>query len=35
MLIPRYWSRAESTATTPAGKPMRFHVWRGSRNSAA
>ncbi|HEU0299414.1 MAG TPA: hypothetical protein VFR37_08175 [Longimicrobium sp.] len=35
MLIPRYWSRAESTATTPAGKPMRFHVWRGSRSSAA
>jgi len=35
MLIPRYWSRAESQATTPAGKPVRFHVWRGSRSSAA
>lgn len=35
MLIPRYWSRAESTATTPAGKPVRFHVWRGSRTSPA
>lgn len=35
MLIPRYWSRAESTATTPAGKFVRFHVWRGSRASAA
>lgn len=35
MLIPRYWSRAESTATTPDGRPMRFHVWRGSRNSQA
>lgn len=35
MLIPRYWSRAESTATTPDGKFVRFHVWRGSRSSAA
>ena len=35
MLIPRYWSRAESTATTPAGKFVRFHVWRGSRSSPA
>jgi hypothetical protein len=35
MLIPRYWSRAESTATTPAGKFVRFHVWRGSRSSEA
>lgn len=35
MLIPRYWSRAESTATTPAGKFVRFHVWRGSRASEA
>lgn len=35
MLIPRYWSRAESQATTPDGKPVRFHVWRGSRNSPA
>ena len=35
MLIPRYWSRAESTATTPAGKFVRFHVWRGSRTSPA
>ncbi|MFL5537492.1 MAG: hypothetical protein ACJ8J0_00780 [Longimicrobiaceae bacterium] len=35
MLIPRYWSRAESQATTPDGKPVRFHVWRGSRSSAA
>jgi hypothetical protein len=35
MLIPRYWSRAESQATTPEGKPVRFHVWRGSRNSPA
>ena len=35
MLIPRYWSKAESTATTPAGKFVRFHVWRGSRSSPA
>ncbi|HEY0015089.1 MAG TPA: hypothetical protein VGC13_02180 [Longimicrobium sp.] len=35
MLIPRYWSRAESQATTPAGKFVRFHVWRGSRSSPA
>lgn len=35
MLIPRYWSRAESTATTPDGKFVRFHVWRGSRSSPA
>lgn len=35
MLIPRYWSRAESHAVTPAGKPVRFHVWRGSRTSPA
>lgn len=35
MLIPRYWSRAESQAVTPAGKPVRFHVWRGSRSSPA
>ncbi|HEX6371029.1 MAG TPA: hypothetical protein VF006_19080 [Longimicrobium sp.] len=35
MLIPRFWSRAESTATTPAGKFVRFHVWRGSRSSSA
>jgi hypothetical protein len=35
MLIPRYWSRAESQAVTPAGKSVRFHVWRGSRSSPA
>jgi len=35
MLIPRYWSRAESQATTPDGRPVRFHVWRGSRGSTA
>jgi hypothetical protein len=35
MLIPRYWSRAESQATTPDGRPVRFHVWRGSRTSTA
>ncbi|HYH83531.1 MAG TPA: hypothetical protein VEX86_27295 [Longimicrobium sp.] len=35
MLIPRYWSRAESQAVTPDGKPVRFHVWRGSRSSPA
>ncbi|HEX6036643.1 hypothetical protein [Longimicrobium sp.] len=35
MLIPRYWSRAESQATTPDGRPVRFHVWRGSRTSPA
>lgn len=34
MLIPRFWSRAESQATTPDGRPVRFHVWRGSRTSA-
>ncbi len=32
MLIPRYWSRADSQATTPAGKRVQFHVWRGSRS---
>src|SRR5688500_11963471 len=35
MLIPRFWSRAESTATTPDGRFVRFHVWRGSRSSEA
>ncbi len=35
MLIPRYWSRADSQATTPDGRPVRFHVWRGSRTSEA
>jgi len=35
MLIPRFWSRAESQATRPDGQPVRFHVWRGSRTSAA
>lgn len=35
MLIPRFWSRAESQATRPDGQPVRFHVWRGSRGSAA
>ena len=34
MLIPRYWSRAESQATTPDGRFVRFHVWRGSRTSS-
>jgi hypothetical protein len=33
MLIPRYWSRAESQAVTPDGRPVHFHVWRGSRTS--
>ncbi|HEX2093180.1 MAG TPA: hypothetical protein VHG28_12295 [Longimicrobiaceae bacterium] len=31
MLIPRYWSRAESEVLSPSGKLIRFHVWRGSR----
>jgi hypothetical protein len=35
MLIPRFWSRAESQATTPDGKRVEFHVWRGSRSSPA
>jgi len=35
MLIPRYWSRAESQATTPTGKRIQFHVWRGSRTDTA
>jgi len=35
MLIPRFWSRAESQATTPEGKLVRFHVWRGSRSDPA
>jgi len=35
MLIPRFWSRAESQATTPEGKLVRFHVWRGSRGDPA
>lgn len=30
MLIPKHWSRADSEATTPEGKRVRFHVWRGS-----
>jgi hypothetical protein len=35
MLIPRFWSRAESETVTPDGKPVRFQVWRGSRTSQA
>lgn len=35
MLIPRFWSRAESQAVTPDGKPVDFQVWRGSRTSEA
>ena len=35
MLIPRFWSRAESQTVTPDGKPVRFQVWRGSRASEA
>lgn len=35
MRIPRYWSRAEAQATTPDGRSVPFHVWRGSRSSAA
>lgn len=35
MLIPRYWSRAESHATTPDGRPIHIRVWRGSRSSPA
>lgn len=35
MLIPRYWSRADSQATTPDGKRVHFHVWRGSRSDPA
>jgi len=35
MLIPRFWSRAESETVTPDGKPVRFQVWRGSRSSEA
>jgi hypothetical protein len=35
MLIPRYWSRAESQATTPDGRRVHFHVWRGSRSDPA
>jgi hypothetical protein len=35
MLIPRYWSRADSQATTPAGRRVHFHVWRGSRSDPA
>ncbi|MBV9772773.1 MAG: hypothetical protein JO040_02425 [Gemmatimonadetes bacterium] len=33
MLIPRYWRRADSQATTPDGRRIHFHVWRGSRSS--
>jgi hypothetical protein len=33
MLIPRFWSRAESQATTPDGRPVQIRVWRGSRSS--
>lgn len=35
MLIPKHWSRAESEATTPEGKRVRFHVWRGSVDDPA
>lgn len=35
MLIPRFWSRADSQATTPDGKQVQFHVWRGSRSDPA
>ncbi|HEX6749839.1 MAG TPA: hypothetical protein VF092_21280 [Longimicrobium sp.] len=35
MLIPRYWSRAESEAVTPDGRTVRFQLWRGARGSIA
>jgi hypothetical protein len=35
MLIPRYWSRAESEAVTPDGRTVRFQLWRGARGSEA
>ncbi len=35
MLIPRYWSRAESEAVTPDGRTVRFQLWRGARSSIA
>jgi hypothetical protein len=35
MLIPRYWFREASHATTPEGKRVDFHVWRGARGSLA
>ena len=35
MLIPRFWSRADSQATAPDGRSIHFHVWRGSRTSEA
>ena len=35
MLIPKHWSRADSEATTPDGKRVRFHVWRGSVSDLA
>ncbi|HEX8694756.1 MAG TPA: hypothetical protein VF746_20185 [Longimicrobium sp.] len=35
MLIPRFWSRADSQAVTPDGKQVQFHVWRGSRSDPA
>ena len=35
MLIPRFWSRADSQATTPDGKRIEFHLWRGARGSLA
>ncbi|HEX2202802.1 MAG TPA: hypothetical protein VHG91_05880, partial [Longimicrobium sp.] len=34
MLIPRFWSRADSRAVTPDGKTIQLRVWRGSRSSA-
>ncbi len=35
MLIPRYWSRASAHATTPQGKHLHLHAWRGSRSDPA
>ena len=35
MLIPRFWARVSSHATTPDGRRIPFHTWRGSRESQA
>jgi len=35
MLIPRFWSRAESQAVTPDGRTVQLQLWRGARGSEA
>lgn len=35
MILPRYWAKAESRASTPAGRSIPFAVWRWSERSVA